>query len=1063
MNRGKTVTFPTCRRVFLCVVVATAIFVGRCASGQTLQEGLTDIVFALDVSASMQADGNFDKVRARLIEFIDDEVDLGTNISVIAFGEEARLVGRQAIKAKEDREALVARLRQMTAEAQATYMAAGIDLALAELSAMRQDHPDRSGMLVMLTDGKNQPPQHVATDQQMTFSKLREKYAHVADFLPGEDWFFWYCFIGSPDAEVRQFVESMAGESKPVTGPWKFLKVRFNRVVLRLPDVLPGTWQSDYPTEEDRTLGEQLVLSTKSPGDYILQISNVVLDDPQPNEQITVTPRSIKMDKAEQNVVLQFSGKNIAPGPHRGRILFRAPGKMVFIQPQQFHVTFRAVEARLSVAPRDGIEFGRILPGQSVERTVDLVPNEAARRLVPNASLAMGLPQDLPDSVTLVAESTTVSVAEPVSIRLKLTASSDGELPADGYRGVLQFSKIDGLAVDPASLPISFEGRRRMIEAVLPSRTIDFGPISPGGKAELQFVLVPNEAAKQQPVTALVKSSGDLPEGVQLTVEPSEAEVVENTTVRLTLAIDEDCQVVGDMKGTVLLTSDAGVPTVRPDEIGWQARTAEAVVNVLPWEQLDFGKLEPGDEQTEVLYLQPDATARARRPKVRFSSAFLPNGTKVAFEPSEIVVDSKKEVRVTIVAGAEIGKHHSKLQLACTEEAVELAVTEVPLVYEGILAEAVIDTERLVFENVVPGDSKNAQSLQIVGGEAGIGKTIAFDWRWDDPVFAAQVTAFPSQKTLGAESELVPVRLEVTDGRPGEYLGYLVLSAEEIALANTRIPISVVIGEPSVVVHCDPIQASPRTRSEELSCAVRVEANKFAAGSELTLEVKGELPTGVEIVLAPSPLVLEQGETKAEVLIRWKGPARPPRGLSYNGTIEFRPSRKQLMIENGTIPVDLSVPVLSVVELWLLAVATTAIVAGAVFVWRVWPRKLQGRLCIETLGQATIRDEATEFSEGQAILLDDYDSSSILIGGDAECTLQISSKPGQYARIRRNNGAGTYVQRCPKGEMKITLIPSDDDQSKDTRVAIEPGKTHPLTLGDRIEIGDVTLQCEDFE
>ena len=58
-------------------------------------EGVTDIVFALDISNSMQGGNNFGKVRDRLVEFIQDELDLETNVVVITFGLDARLVARQ--------------------------------------------------------------------------------------------------------------------------------------------------------------------------------------------------------------------------------------------------------------------------------------------------------------------------------------------------------------------------------------------------------------------------------------------------------------------------------------------------------------------------------------------------------------------------------------------------------------------------------------------------------------------------------------------------------------------------------------------------------------------------------------------------------------------------------------------------------------------------------------------------------------------------------------------------------------------------------------------------------
>ncbi len=311
--------------VLLVALAASSLAVSVQAADQA--DELTDIVFALDISNSMQSDNNFGKVRDRLIEFLQDEIDLDTNIVVVTFGEDARLVARQTIRNDADKAKVIAQLREMKANSPATYMAAGIDAALEQLRTLRREHPDRTGLLVMLTDGKNQPPGDIPPEQQLTFEKLHTKYAGLADFKPNKDWFFWYCFIGDAEKEVRDFAESMGGESKPVVGPWKFLKVRFNRGLVKLGDVSPGNWTVEYPTAADRRLGDLFSVSTRNPGQYDLQISNVILDDARPGERISVTPRTIRMDKREQPVVLQLNGRDIAPGEHHGRIIFARPAR----------------------------------------------------------------------------------------------------------------------------------------------------------------------------------------------------------------------------------------------------------------------------------------------------------------------------------------------------------------------------------------------------------------------------------------------------------------------------------------------------------------------------------------------------------------------------------------------------------------------------------------------------------------------------------------------------------------------------------------------------------------
>ncbi|KPJ69058.1 MAG: hypothetical protein AMS14_11825 [Planctomycetes bacterium DG_20] len=338
----------------------------------------------------------FQKVRSRLIEFIRNEVDLGANIAVVTFGEGAALVARERIRTDADKARLIQRIEKMKADAQATYMAAGIDIAVQALRALAKEHPGRSRMLVLLTDGKNQPPRSVPPEHRLTFQKLLQSYKSLPGFKPGEDWFFWYCFIGKADEQTQKFVESMAGEPKAVTGPWRFRKVRFNRVVVNLGDVATGDWTAEFPSQADRKLGESLRATTRAPGEYQLQFSDVLLDEAGKGETITVSPRTVSMAKADQAVVLRLTARNVAAGERRGRIVIRSPGKMVFVRPQQFHVRFRASAAEVLVAQRDGVRFGRIAPGKAETKTIDLIPSEMARRIAAGKRAALVLPKDLP-------------------------------------------------------------------------------------------------------------------------------------------------------------------------------------------------------------------------------------------------------------------------------------------------------------------------------------------------------------------------------------------------------------------------------------------------------------------------------------------------------------------------------------------------------------------------------------------------------------------------------------------------------------------------------------------
>jgi hypothetical protein len=286
----------------------------------------------------------------------------------------------------------------------------------------------------------------------------------------------------------------------------------------------------------------------------------------------------------------------------------------------------------------------------------------------------------------------------------------------------------------------------------------------------------------------------------------------------------------------------------------------------------------------------------------------------------------------------------------------------------------------------------------------------------------------------------------------------LVFSADGVALSDDRIPVSAIIGEPGIVVDADPIQLSPWSYSEEWSQPLTAKANKFAAGSKLTLVFENELPTGVELALNPSPWVLAEGENDASIVVRWTGPARPPRGFLCSGSVTLCTEKPDLIIRNASIPVELKVPLVSTSELTLAVVLGSVFAIAVVVLWFHCPLELEGTLVLESLGRAKLYDDTSTFGVDDTIHLNGYGTRRLLLGADDRCHLRIAPGDGCYAAFRRNR-KGTFLVRIRDGSKPITFLPSDEPESE---ISVEPGHKRQLKHGDRLRVQSVTLRYEDI-
>jgi hypothetical protein len=172
-------------------------------------ESRHSIVFVIDVSSSMY--DIIDNLREALKAYVR-ECRPGDSISIVTFGSSSQLFYRRTIRTDSDKERLLKFCDQLTCPDQYTYIPCGLRSGVAELHNFFQKDPTGVHMLVLLSDGRNNPPRDVDKDSIITYEAIRERY--LSRFEPGKDWYITYVALkGLPDLELRDFVQECRGNT----------------------------------------------------------------------------------------------------------------------------------------------------------------------------------------------------------------------------------------------------------------------------------------------------------------------------------------------------------------------------------------------------------------------------------------------------------------------------------------------------------------------------------------------------------------------------------------------------------------------------------------------------------------------------------------------------------------------------------------------------------------------------------------------------------------------------------------------------------------------------------
>ena len=445
---------------FIVALIVVSLSPPAVSSSRT--EKNQDIVFLVDVSSSMTE--IFDDVRRAIYDYIS-QVRPGDNVVLISFGKSATLRIRQKISSNEDAELIKRELGNLDPSEYYTNITDALDKGLKELEQLRSEYPDHVKTLVLMSDGKNNPPD--TAGKPLTFEEILEKYHDILTVEEGELALFYLSLGKDPDPQVLSFVENSNGLSfdlgENISGDGdrgQFLAmsqvfvepVSIDLGVVSGPNALVPISIAFFPSRGDPT-GNTIATG----------MSARFKDNPSWRTIVEVKPPNLSCSRDPWSADLLFSVDSFDEGTIIGTLELKPlQGQVLFIEPSEIPVTMTLRQPRVNVAPHGQLKFGPIRPQTEFSETkkILLMPNSAAV----GQMIRTGADIDLPDGISLMTS--IERGGEQPELVITVTADKDFDL---GYPTTI----VGNVLLSGATEKITFSNGRMeiLIEVASPTGT----------------------------------------------------------------------------------------------------------------------------------------------------------------------------------------------------------------------------------------------------------------------------------------------------------------------------------------------------------------------------------------------------------------------------------------------------------------------------------------------------------------------------------------------------------------------------------------------------------------
>lgn len=403
-----------------------------------------DIVFLVDTSSSMR--NIFEDVRKAILDYAQG-AQTGDTIILISFGEKVNLDIRQKITSPEDVKRIERELRLLEPDDYYTYITGALDSGMEELHSIERKNPDHLRTMVLLSDGKNNPPPSVS--DPVRFDDLLKRYPGL---LQGPGSSFFYLSLGdNPDPDVVSWMKAAKGTSLDLGKD--LAEVSAERHQLGFAQVLVEPISIDLGTVPGPKADKPISLAFfPARGDASGQGIQLAFkasyrDNPSWKTILEIQPASVTCSNKPWTTTFTVRMDSLQEGIIVGKLeLQPLPGHVLFIDPPEIPVTMTVRQPRISVDLRQRLKFGPIRPGAAYHatRTVRLVsdPPVDAREIRASPSIA------LPDGVTLITAvenkddhlELQVTVEAAADYRASHSLTVEGTVDLSGIEHTVKFS-----------------------------------------------------------------------------------------------------------------------------------------------------------------------------------------------------------------------------------------------------------------------------------------------------------------------------------------------------------------------------------------------------------------------------------------------------------------------------------------------------------------------------------------------------------------------------------------------------------------------------------------------
>ncbi len=424
--------------------LALLLLSGTPANAASRSEKNQDIVFLLDTSSSMR--NIFEDVKRAISEYVGRARN-GDNIVLISFGETVELRIRRRISSQADITWMENELAKLEPTEYYTYMTGALEKGLEELRLLEQKYPDHLRTVVLLSDGKNNPPEGLA--QPVTFEEVLKDFSGI---IRSEGWAFFYLSLGEDfDPQVLSFMERVEGTSfdlgKGISSlVSKAEPLGFAQVFVEPVSIDLGSISGPKSTT---TVSLAFFPARGNPSGQVItaSIDARFRENPSWRTLMEIRPTAFNCSDKPWTKVFSINVDSMEEGTIVGTVkLEPLPGHVLFIDPAEIPVTLTIRQPHVQVMQRGSLEFGPIDPKRKFQETqsITLVPNEAAADNVIRAESDVALPDGMTMEIEVQGEGESrdlvVTVSTDERFRASRSMTIDGSIRLSGVKGVDAFS-----------------------------------------------------------------------------------------------------------------------------------------------------------------------------------------------------------------------------------------------------------------------------------------------------------------------------------------------------------------------------------------------------------------------------------------------------------------------------------------------------------------------------------------------------------------------------------------------------------------------------------------------